>query len=870
MKRLIPAFLMLLVVAQTARASHITGGEMYYTYAGMNNGLYQYNVTLKLFQRCNSGRQFPNPAIISVFDKTNNARIGDIVVAISNSETISITDPDPCITNPPQVCYEVAYYSFTVSLPGSPAGYVMASQVNYRIAGITNLAPGYNNIGATYTADIPGTNAVSSGPLNNSAHFTGSDLVIVCANNDFTYSFAASDADPGDVLHYFFCGAYASTAAGGGGAIPTNPPPFPLVAYDYSSFNETAPLGNTVQINPTTGLIRGVAPAQGIYVITVCVEEIRNGVVIATQRKDVQINIADCSIASATLLPEYLLCKVPTITLVNQSNSPLIVSSDWEIRDASNNLIGTGNTPSYTFTFPNAGNYTVKLVINRGQPCSDSTTSIIKVYPGFAPGFSSAGVCLNSAVNFTDLSTSVYGSINSWNWDFGELTSVFDASVLQHPSYTYPIAGTKDVRLIVTDTKGCRDTVIQTITILDKPPLSVAFKDSLICINDNVKLQAIGSGNFSWSPPVNITNANSATPTVSPPVTTKYYVDLFDNGCYNRDSVSIRVVNFVTLNVMADTIICKADTIQLRVVSDGLQYVWTPALQLIDPAVKNPLAVTNSLTDYRVTAIIGGCSATKTIRVTPIPYPAVNAGGDIEVCYKNPGQLEGITDGSSWAWTPVKYLDNASLLNPVTKTLQTTDYVLTVYDTKGCPKPGRDTVRVTVLPKMSVSAGNDTAVIVGQPLQLNGSGGIAYSWFPAFHLSATNIPDPVAVYTDPSSSILYKLIAYSDEGCTDSAYIIVKVFKTLPGVFVPSAFTPNSDGRNDLLRPIAVGIKHIDYFNVYNRWGQLIFSTQKNGEGWDGRINSLPQASGTYVWMVKATDYTGAAYFQKGTVTLIR
>jgi hypothetical protein len=65
MKRFFPAFLLLLLVVQTARASHITGGEMYYTYTGMNNGLYQYNVTLKLFQRCNSGRQFPNPAIIS-------------------------------------------------------------------------------------------------------------------------------------------------------------------------------------------------------------------------------------------------------------------------------------------------------------------------------------------------------------------------------------------------------------------------------------------------------------------------------------------------------------------------------------------------------------------------------------------------------------------------------------------------------------------------------------------------------------------------------------------------------------------------------------------------------------------------------------
>ena len=92
----------------------------------------------------------------------------------------------------------------------------------------------------------------------------------------------------------------------------------------------------------------------------------------------------------------------------------------------------------------------------------------------------------------------------------------------------------------------------------------------------------------------------------------------------------------------------------------------------------------------------------------------------------------------------------------------------------------------------------------------------------------------------------------------------------MPGVFVPSGFTPNNDGRNDVLRPVAVGIKAIEYFNIYNRWGQLLFSTKINGRGWDGKIKGQLQPTGTFVWMVKATDYTGAAYFQKGVTTLIR
>ena len=92
----------------------------------------------------------------------------------------------------------------------------------------------------------------------------------------------------------------------------------------------------------------------------------------------------------------------------------------------------------------------------------------------------------------------------------------------------------------------------------------------------------------------------------------------------------------------------------------------------------------------------------------------------------------------------------------------------------------------------------------------------------------------------------------------------------MPTVFVPNAFTPNGDGKNDLLRPIAVGMVRIDYFQIYNRWGQLVFSTSTNEYGWDGTIAGKVQPSGTYVWLVKAVDYTGAPYVQRGTLVLVK
>lgn len=871
LRKFLYSLVLLVVLPFTAGASHITGGEMYYTFTGMHNGEYQYAVTLRLLQRCGSNRQFPNPTWISIFNKTNGVRVTDFTVNISDQNTISLTDPDPCITNPPQVCYDVAFYHFNISLPSSAAGYVISSQVNYRIDGIDNLSAGSSNVGATYTAEIPGTSAAANGPENHSATFTGSDLVVICAENDFAYSFAANDLD-GDELRYSFCEAYGSTSAGGS-ATPTGPPPYPSVPYNEPAFSSTSPLGGLVQVNPTTGLVTGIAPYQGTFVITVCVEEIRDGVVIARQRKDVQIQVADCNIAAASLLPEYLLCKnSQTISLANQSNSPLIVSTDWEFYDAANVNIFSFNGPLVTYTFPTIGVYTVKLVINRGQPCTDSTTSTIRVFPGFVPNFNSTGICLSKPTSFFDATTSIHGTPNSWRWDFGEPSSVTDVSSIQHPVYTYPSIGVKNVRLIASDTRGCRDTIYKDVFIIDKPPISLAFKDTLICINDNVTLQASGPGVFSWSPPVNIINPNSPSPTVSPTTTTTYYVTLDENGCINRDSVRVRVVNFVTLQPMADTIICRGDTIQLRVQSDGLQYAWAPASQIIDPTVQNPFVVTNNAqTSYSVTARIGGCADTKNILVTTVAYPVVDAGEDFTICYNTAAQLRGITDGTSWSWSPPNRLNNAAALNPVGYPPRTTEYVLTAYNLlSGCPKPSRDTILVTVTPKMNVSAGSDTAVIAGQPLQLNATGAIAYTWSPPGVLSATDIPNPIAVFTISSEDTRYKVVGFSEEGCRDSAYINIKVFKTPPAVFVPTAFTPNNDGRNDVLRPIAVGMSFIEYFNVYNRWGQLVFSTRVNGYGWDGRINGQVQGTNTYVWVVKAVDYTGTPYFKKGVVTLIK
>ena len=857
--------LIYILIARVAKADHITGGEMYYTYTGFSNGLHQYNVTLKFYMRCSSGRNFNNPTIVSVFNKTNNARFTDISVPLTDRQTISITTPDPCITNPPPVCYEVGYYNFNVSLPSSAQGFVLASQANFRISGISNLTPGYAQIGATYTAEIPGTTVVENGSENNSARFVGSDLVVVCANNNFNYSFAAEDAD-GDQLRYSLCNAYRSSVTTGGNVPnPTLPPPFNEVPYS-SIYSGSTPLG-APKINTTTGLISGIAPNAGIYIVTVCVEEIRNGKVIATQRKDLQLNIAPCTVAGALLEEDYMLCRnSKTLTVRNLSTSTLIQTQDWEILDQNNRIIHTFNGNVLNYTFTDIGKYFVKLVINRNGSCKDSSTSPVFVFPGFKPDFRVEGICFKRPTEFKDATTTVYGAVNGWKWNLDE----GNVSTLQNPTATYNTMGTKTIELIAYNSNGCRDTVLKTIEIIDKPDLRLAFKDSLICSADVVQLKAEGRGNFSWTPNASLTNSNTATPVASPKITTKYFVTLNDNGCITTDTVNISVVDAVQLQAMPDTTICQSDSIRLRIVSDAFTYNWTPASQLNDPKAKNPIAGATASTRYEVKANIGSCSATASIFVKTVPYPTISAGTDTTICFDTQAKLSGTTDANSVTWSPGSTLSNSRIINPIARPLKTTSYVLSVTDNKGCPKPVRDTVIVNVLEDIEAYAGRDTAVIIGQPLQLNGSNGAAFEWSPSYGLSATDIRNPVALFQEGSEGIRYKLIIYNEDGCADSAYINIKIFSTKATIFVPSAFTPNGDARNDVIRPIAVGIKQIEFFRIYNRWGQLVFSTTINGQGWDGRINGQLQGNNVYVWEVKAVDYDGKPFFKKGLVTLIR
>jgi gliding motility-associated-like protein len=163
-------------------------------------------------------------------------------------------------------------------------------------------------------------------------------------------------------------------------------------------------------------------------------------------------------------------------------------------------------------------------------------------------------------------------------------------------------------------------------------------------------------------------------------------------------------------------------------------------------------------------------------------------------------------------------------------------------------------------------AGNDTIIAENQPLQLQASGGQYYNWSPSTGLSDDKISNPIATLARSTSFVL---TAFTEAGCATTDTLNLKVFKG-PSFYVPSAFSPNGDGKNDDFRFIAVGMSKIASFQVYNRYGQLVYSSTQVMKGWNGTLGGVEQPAGTYVWVISGVDLSGQSHFKKGTVVLIR
>jgi gliding motility-associated-like protein len=270
-----------------------------------------------------------------------------------------------------------------------------------------------------------------------------------------------------------------------------------------------------------------------------------------------------------------------------------------------------------------------------------------------------------------------------------------------------------------------------------------------------------------------------------------------------------------------------------------------------------------------------GCesdAATKTFNLEQTPAISISAANG---CINQPisffgTQTDNLTTVTQWNWN---FGDGGSSTqqNPVHpfSTSGNKSVQLQVTASNGCSSSQTTAIKIAYIDAIAM---NDTLVFANTAFNLyTGYAGDfnnvpSFLWSPPTGLDNPGIRNPA---TTLQNDISYTITITTPEGCTDKDTVNIRVVKG-SAIYVPTGFTPNGDGKNDILRAIYVAVKKVDYFRIYNRWGQLIFSTNSLSGGWDGTINGVKQQTGTYVWMLKAEDLIGKTYEMKGVFTLIR
>lgn len=498
----ITLFFVLFLSAQLAEARHIIGGDITYTYLGEPSpGMKRWRFTMHIYRDCyGNGAPFDIPCEFAIYrgSYTNNTLYSTYSLT-SYDYTKLIPDTPQCVTNIPLVCVEEAVYSFEETLPVlANESYFIVHQRCCRNNTITNIiSPG--DVGATYFIELtPAAMAAN----NNSAVFDNFPPIIICGKLPLTFDHAATDAD-GDILVYSFCEALA----GGGnitsspdlfsciGAKPTPPcpPPFDIVPYAVPNYNFNNPLGGTppaLTINPVTGLLTGIPMLVGQFVVTICVQEFRNGQLLSTVQREFQFNVADCTpdivakldADSLTVnIDEYTIksCGAKTIFLQNRTTVASNVEDvEWRF-DINGTIVSDTENDWFTaFTFPDTGTYHGMLLINQfSGGCSDTAYINVRIFPEVNASFAyDYDTCVAGPVVFTDQSTGE-GGVSQWQWNFGIPGA---SSNQQNPTFLYPIPGNHPVTLTAIDLNQCSDDTTAIIEWFPVPPLIIIRPSSYL------------------------------------------------------------------------------------------------------------------------------------------------------------------------------------------------------------------------------------------------------------------------------------------------------------------------------------------------------------------------------------------------------
>ncbi len=769
-------------------ATHIVGGEMNYRCLGNQ----QFEVILTVYRDCYYGVPFfDNPASVGVFDAGGNL-VNNLLIPFVKDDTLKPVLTGDCFILPPSACVHTTTYRSVVTLPVSPGGYTLAYQRCCRNQTILNIVKP-DSTGATFSIFLSEEALIE---CNSSPVFKEWPPIYICVNEPIAFDHSAIDME-GDSIVYRICTPLDGGTLGNPQPIPPVKPPYKEVVWRDPPYNLNNIMGgDPLTIDPASGFLTGIPNTIGQFVVGICADEFREGVLISSTRRDFQYNVGICGMTVAAFFAPEVQCG---LTVAFQNSSANADQFIWYF-DVENDLSATSSEANPVFTYPDSGTYTIMLIAQPNDKCVDTLIREIRVerlsiHADFDFAFTECADSLTMVV--TDQSTDTISQIIQWDWRLSG-PRVY-TSQEQFPTFKLDTAGVWILQLIVTAANGCKDTSRQ---IFPVRLANIPWPDTLvrICQGDTILLnpQPIPGVTHLWSPGQYLSGSSISNPLAWPDTTITYTLKTISmNGlCQDERQITVDVAPPLVLHPPGDTVLCESP-VQLSGNADRpAEWTWwadAGLTQLIgsgNPAFLEPessmVIWVHVLDEY-------GCEATDSFRVEllaleiDIPDTLVLCPGEgYDITIQLPDSQDTL---ATWSWLPPEFFPDGNKSNPAL-VRKNEPGLYTVFleaeNTHGCP--ARDSILLAIIHPDPDPAVVSWYTCLGYEVffQLETPGGFAYEWHFGDPLNpdATAVGDRVSHKYGGPGTYNVQIVVITDSLCTDTilAEIQIDQAAAIPGI----------------------------------------------------------------------------------------
>ena len=724
---LIPAIFFMLPF--TANATHIVGGEIGYRCLGGN----QYEITLRVFRDCfnaNPTALFDDPGIIGVY-ASNGLRLSNISLRPIGNDTLR-EGLDSCYTSfINSVCVHTTVYKSVITLNPRVGGYHFVYQRCCRNTTISNIV-NPTEAGATY--DILLTEAAMQ-KCNSSPVVNSWPPVYVCANQELNVNSAATDVN-NDSIAYKLCAPLVGGTLQRPQPIPPTAPPFQPVIWLSPTYSLANVLGgnNPLTIDVNTGIMKGVPPVLGQFVVAVCLEEYDRSTknLLSVVRRDFQYNVVNCSVPQATFEAPKEVCVDSKLTL--KQSTPGAKSVEWYLGEpGAEKLIAKGDSVNLTFTA--AGKNRITLYYEKGTACQSTFSAVIDAIAIDVISTPLAGqnsvVCRGSNFEVNIQNKQVNRSL-TYDWQTnGNLVSGQGSSLA-----TFKMDAPTLITLNLSNALGCKSTLIFPVDIHASIQSNIntgvqLCRDVATVTNENFNKNL----SYNWLPKNGLSNPNIGNPVITLNSSQIYSVKITnpETKCDTTISFSAIVKPFG-----ADPGIDSLSTVCYNVgkqinpkFNNTLIYSWSPAKGLSETTKGNPTVILKESMSYtvKIQNPASGCDTIITVRVEVSPMlPVVELDTTLDFCPGIPKRVN-LPESSlvTYLWSPSTGLDNVNVANPTFTLKNNQIYTVKITDPKtNCNLVWKVTAQVS--PEATISAGKDSTLCNYGPFTLKATSSLPLSF----------------------------------------------------------------------------------------------------------------------------------------------